>query len=1188
MTQCRLSIAIAILAFASTPLRAGATASGWDHLSSDTPQEIQVDARGRVWANFHQACVRLLETPPSVGGMRATPANTRWRDFVPPPGHATVGFAITPTDTLYVACTDISGGPSTVFRRAVADGARWEELPIPGPYGLMESMAVDVAGTVWLGGERGEVFRLQGRRWHKEVLPRPLHCEDLFPTSNGDIWARTQSRGKVGIVMRRDGVWRTIVAEDGIRGGTRLLYADAGGAVVIAADGLRRASADEPGTSRPWFDLKAEFTAVESSRSAWAVRGGHLLHLVDGAVEDHGETSLLPILVVWRGKWLWVATESGLWRLVDPDARETIDWPLKMVPDRMSDMRLGAPAIYGLGILCLRGDPHLYMARHTTVDAVVPLGTRDRMAGWVATSEALGLEAIDESLRWEESYEMAVAAGDLDADGCEDIVLATMHDGCRMLRNMHDRRLVHWTEESGLQVWREDVAEDIDLLDADNDGDLDIFSCNLQGQDRLGLNDGSAHFVDVLPKSGIQSPFGSTSGICRDLDGDGDTDIVVSTCGAGLFIHENLGPVAGVPCFRSKAMFADIPNPESATGLSAENFTGVEAVDFDRDGLLDLFVGGRSQSTKFLRNRGGMIFEPDQSVFVDGAPAPKVAGVTAMDPDADGDWDLALTGNGGTRFLENTAGRLKLTTAASSGLQFGPNRYSTGSVLVDIDDDLDLDYIEAFVDAAPAFYYNNNSRPALLVTVRGPGENSSAVGARVEIWHAGSRRPAAATQEIPGGSGYASHATKVLAFGGLSPDSLYDVSVRLPGGSTALHAGAPARGHIVVDMQKSWLKRAYSFRARIHAAWGDRWTRVFIILVVASTAVLAAFGIIQQRRMRVSYPWSGVAAMPVAAWGLRQFWPLDPGPSPVMLATLGSLAIGILAVGLSRPRVPAPTTTMLADFARSLKVFEHNNTPRRIIDRIRLVRSNPPTRDQDWQAVAPLLREDIALFGVVVAPELAFVVEGARAAGLDHGTGARLLRKMRSLQSQLLATDASAWSDAKPLAQIDALLATTDTFREWTSMLRAAVDRRLATRLSPYLERYAASRMKLHPTSITCSPPTATVRLPEAEFSRILDILLENAVRACAGRRVEFEITGTLSPTGRLKLAVRDDGPGVPPDIRARIFDAGVTGSRGGTGYGLYAARRIIEHFGGQIVLVESRAGACFEIELGTIRDPEA
>ena len=55
-----------------------------------------------------------------------------------------------------------------------------------------------------------------------------------------------------------------------------------------------------------------------------------------------------------------------------------------------------------------------------------------------------------------------------------------------------------------------------------------------------------------------------------------------------------------------------------------------------------------------------------------------------------------------------------------------------------------------------------------------------------------------------------------------------------------------------------------------------------------------------------------------------------------------------------------------------------------------------------------------------------------------------------------------------------------------------------------------------------------------------------------------------------LEVAVRDNGPGIPDDVRANLFDAFVTGKRGGTGLGLALVAKIIRDHGG-IIEFDSR-----------------
>ncbi len=101
------------------------------------------------------------------------------------------------------------------------------------------------------------------------------------------------------------------------------------------------------------------------------------------------------------------------------------------------------------------------------------------------------------------------------------------------------------------------------------------------------------------------------------------------------------------------------------------------------------------------------------------------------------------------------------------------------------------------------------------------------------------------------------------------------------------------------------------------------------------------------------------------------------------------------------------------------------------------------------------------------------------------------------------------------------------------------------------------------------------------EYLRVVLVnLLRNAERAGA-RNVEIELRA--DPGGHeVKLLVKDDGPGVPAELRSQLFRAFTTGSSpGGTGLGLYLCRRYAELLGGQISLEESsRGGATFLLRL--------
>ncbi len=129
-----------------------------------------------------------------------------------------------------------------------------------------------------------------------------------------------------------------------------------------------------------------------------------------------------------------------------------------------------------------------------------------------------------------------------------------------------------------------------------------------------------------------------------------------------------------------------------------------------------------------------------------------------------------------------------------------------------------------------------------------------------------------------------------------------------------------------------------------------------------------------------------------------------------------------------------------------------------------------------------------------------------------------------------------------------------------------------------------AQAHSVHLTTRLESGLTATV--DRGALRQVLLNLLDNAVRyGPAGQTVTISTTSVWDDW---TLEVADEGPGVPPDERDRIFapyyrmkrDAG--GAVGGTGIGLAVVRQLVQQHGGQVRVsnVEGRPGARFVVML--------
>ena len=106
----------------------------------------------------------------------------------------------------------------------------------------------------------------------------------------------------------------------------------------------------------------------------------------------------------------------------------------------------------------------------------------------------------------------------------------------------------------------------------------------------------------------------------------------------------------------------------------------------------------------------------------------------------------------------------------------------------------------------------------------------------------------------------------------------------------------------------------------------------------------------------------------------------------------------------------------------------------------------------------------------------------------------------------------------------------------------------------------------------------ARVRADALRVRRILANLATNAVRAGATRLW----VGTDRDTDGLHVRVRDDGPGIPPEVLARLFQPWTTSQdTRGSGLGLYVSRESARAMGGDLTLVDtSSAGTTFDLRL--------
>lgn len=118
---------------------------------------------------------------------------------------------------------------------------------------------------------------------------------------------------------------------------------------------------------------------------------------------------------------------------------------------------------------------------------------------------------------------------------------------------------------------------------------------------------------------------------------------------------------------------------------------------------------------------------------------------------------------------------------------------------------------------------------------------------------------------------------------------------------------------------------------------------------------------------------------------------------------------------------------------------------------------------------------------------------------------------------------------------------------------------------------------------LASEPGLPLVRADRDQIVQILTNLVQNGLDAAAAVRPDPRVVVTVGPVEkeRVRIVVRDNGPGVSDEMMPRLFTPYATTKEKGTGLGLAIVQRIVFEHGGDIAYRKpTKGGAVFEIWL--------
>ena len=362
----------------------------------------------------------------------------------------------------------------------------------------------------------------------------------------------------------------------------------------------------------------------------------------------------------------------------------------------------------------------------------------------------------------------ALAAGDVDGDGTDDLLVSTT------LFRVQGGFVRDVTERSNISLPR--GASYATFADYDNDGWLDLFAIVGDRRGQLFRNRGDGTFEDVTATARVADAGEARKALFVDLDHDGDLDLLlIGPAGRSVYrnnldgtftsLTSGLGQLIGGESARD-AVYADFEGDgridilvtgdegvallrndavegfrdvTQASGISSSGGPSAVAGDYNNDGSIDLFVS--SSEPALWMNRGDGTFSRDQRSRDALRTLGSTPGAAArfIDYDNNGWLDLLVGDSSGLYLLRNDGGGRFL---GRSAVIPEPVRAAGVSAIAvsDVDDDGDQDL--ALIDGrgAPRLLRNDAGNSNLAVNVElkalgtGSGKNNAfGIGARLEL-----------------------------------------------------------------------------------------------------------------------------------------------------------------------------------------------------------------------------------------------------------------------------------------------------------------------------------------------------------------------------------------------------------------------------------------------------------------------
>lgn len=349
--------------------------------------------------------------------------------------------------------------------------------------------------------------------------------------------------------------------------------------------------------------------------------------------------------------------------------------------------------------------------------------------------------------------------------------------------------------------------QNMNFMDVDNDGDVDIFGCNDVGMSKIWTNNGSgAYTVSNIINFDVSATddSGNYGSIWSDFDNDGDVDFYIAKCRQGVNDSNDARRISILFVNNGNGTYTE---NAAAYGLriKAQSWTA-NFEDINNDGWFDVLLTQHDVNTKLMLNDGTGHFHNINANNAAGLNINFTPYQSKMaDFDNDGWVDVLISGSSGSassgRLFRNNHNNTftAVTNAFPSPSENAIHSYGLGDLNHDGKMDIYAGYGDGYnsstnVDDVLWLNTTDNENHFVAFTLQGTISNRDALGARIFLYGDWGVQ----TREVRAGESYGTCNTFNLHFGLGSATSIDSAIINWPSGTVTKLYDKPVDQFITV------------------------------------------------------------------------------------------------------------------------------------------------------------------------------------------------------------------------------------------------------------------------------------------------------------------------------------------------------------------------------------------------------